>query len=63
VRGADTSDLALAAEAPGLLAMSQGLSTLFADDHAMLRAGMMMYDALYLWCRAQVKASQAKAAA
>ena len=35
----------------GLLAASPGLSALFADDHAMLRAGMMMYDALYLWCR------------
>ena len=63
VRGADTSDLALAAQSPGLLAMSQGLSTLFADDHAMLRAGMMMYDALYLWCREQVKATRVKSAA
>jgi len=56
VRAADTSAVALAEQAPGLLALSQGLSALFADDHAMLRAGMMMYDALYLWCRAQVKA-------
>jgi rhodanese-related sulfurtransferase len=55
VRAADTDTLALSAQAPGLLATSQGLSALFADDHAMLRAGMMMYDALYLWCRAQSK--------
>jgi len=51
VRGADTSALDLAAEAPGLLALSQGLSRLYADDHAMLHAGLMLYDALYLWCR------------
>ena len=55
VRGADTGIAALAAEAPGLLATSQGLSTMFPDDHAMLRAGMMMYDALYLSCRDRVQ--------
>lgn len=55
VRGADTSALDLAAEAPGLLALSQGLARLIADDHAMLHAGLLMYDALYLWCRAQVE--------
>lgn len=53
VRGADTGAMTLAAQSSGLLAVSQGLSALFADDHAMLRAGMLMYDALYLWCRAQ----------
>ena len=62
VRGADTGVPALAEESPGLLATSQGLSALFADDHAMLRAGMMMYDALYLWCRERARASRAKAA-
>ena len=51
VRGADTGVPSLAAESAGLLATSQGLSALFADDHAMLRAGMMMYDALYLSSR------------
>jgi rhodanese-related sulfurtransferase len=51
VRGADTGELDLAPEAPGLLAMSLGLSRLYADDHEMLRHGMVMYDALYLWCR------------
>jgi rhodanese-related sulfurtransferase len=61
VRGADTGVPSLAPESPGLLAESQGLSTLFADDHAMLRAGMMMYDALYLWCRKQAQAPRAKA--
>jgi len=62
VRGADTGVPSLAAESPGLLATSQGLSAMFADDHAMLRAGMMMYDALYLWCRERVHAARFKAA-
>ena len=51
VRGADTDALALAPQAPGLLAMSLGLSRMFDDDHAMLRYGMLVYDALYTWCR------------
>jgi rhodanese-related sulfurtransferase len=51
VRAADTGRLDAAAEAAGLAALSLGLSRLFADDHAMLAAGMMMYDALYAWCR------------
>ena len=55
VRGADTGVPSLAAESPGLLATSQGLSALFADDHAMLRAGMMMYDALYLSCKSATR--------
>ena len=53
VRGADTSRPDLAPEAPGLLAISSGLSRNFADDHEMLRHGMVMYDALYAWCRQQ----------
>lgn len=51
VRGADTSRLELAPQAPGLLALSLGLSRMFSDDHEMLRHGMVMYDALYAWCR------------
>ncbi|MDH3513779.1 MAG: chromate resistance protein [Gammaproteobacteria bacterium] len=51
VRGADTSRLDLAPQAPGLMALSLGLSRLYADDHEMLRHGMVMYDALYAWCR------------
>jgi hypothetical protein len=49
VRGADTGRLDLAPQAPGLLALSLGLSALFKDDHEMLRHGMVMYDALYAW--------------
>ncbi|MBM3341767.1 MAG: sulfurtransferase [Betaproteobacteria bacterium] len=51
VRGADTGNLALAPQAPGLLAVSLGLSRLYADDHEMLKHGMVMYDALYSWCK------------
>ena len=51
VRAADTSTPLLAAEAPGLLAASLGLSAMFADDHAMLKWGMLVYDSLYAWCR------------
>lgn len=51
VCGADTARLDLAPQAPGLMALSLGLSRLYADDHEMLRHGMVMYDALYAWCR------------
>ncbi len=51
VRGADTARLDLAPQAHGLLAISLGLSRTFADDHEMLKHGMVMYDALYAWCR------------
>jgi len=51
VRGADTSRLDLAPQSPGLYALSLGLSQTFADDHEMLKHGMVMYDALYAWCK------------
>ena len=51
VRGADTSRLDLAPEAAGLFAISLGLSQNFKDDHEMLEHGMVMYDALYAWCK------------
>src|SRR5437764_278563 len=51
VRGADTARPDLAAEAAGLLAISLGLSRMFADDLEQLEAGMLVYDALYRWCR------------
>ena len=52
VRGADTSRLDLTPQSAGLHAISLGLSRVFADDHEMLRHGMVMYDALYAWCHA-----------
>jgi rhodanese-related sulfurtransferase len=51
VRGADTSRHDLAEQCGGLFAISLGLSANFPDDHAMLKHGMVMYDALYTWCR------------
>jgi len=51
VRGADTARLGLAPEAPGLFAISLGLSHNFNDDHEMLKHGLVVYDALYAWCR------------
>ena len=51
VRGADTARPDLAPQAPGLLAISLGLSQLIDDDLKQLEAGLLIYDALYLWCR------------
>ncbi|UXI70476.1 chromate resistance protein ChrB domain-containing protein [Tahibacter amnicola] len=51
VRAADTGRLDLAPQAAGLLAVSLGLSRCHADDHAMLRKGFDLYDALYAWCK------------
>ena len=51
VRGADTSRLDLTPQSAGLYALSLGLSETFADDHEMLEHGMVMYDALYAWCK------------
>ena len=51
VRGADTDRLDLAPQAPGLLAISLGLSELFHDDQEMLRHGMVIYDSLYAWLK------------
>lgn len=53
VRGADTGKPELTPQSPGLVALSQGLSANFADDHEMLEHGMIVYDALYAWCRGQ----------
>jgi rhodanese-related sulfurtransferase len=51
VRGADTGRPDLAPEVPGLLAVSQGLSRIFSDDHEMLKHGIVVYDALYARCQ------------
>lgn len=51
VRGADTARLDLAPQSAGLYAISLGLSNVFADDQEMLRHGLVLYDALYAWCR------------
>jgi rhodanese-related sulfurtransferase len=51
VRGADTSRHDLTPQCGGLFAISLGLSANFADDQQMLAHGMVIYDALYTWCR------------
>lgn len=51
VRGADTGRPDLTPQSSGLLAISLGLSRNFPEDHQMLAQGIVMYDALYAWCR------------
>ncbi len=51
VRGADTNRMELAPQAAGLAAVSLGLSLNFEKDLEMLEHGMVIYDALYAWCR------------
>lgn len=53
VRGADTSRHDLAPQCAGLFAVLLGLSANFPNDHEMLAHGMVIYDALYTWCRSQ----------
>jgi rhodanese-related sulfurtransferase len=55
VRGADTSRANLTPQGEGLLAISYGLSANFPDDHEMLKHGLVIYDALYKWCRLQAE--------
>lgn len=49
VRGADTDQHDIAPEAAGLHAISLGLAQNCDDDHALLRQGLVIYDALYAW--------------
>ena len=51
VRAADTGELAQSREAPGLLAISLGLSANVTDDILLLEQAMQIYDALYGWCK------------
>ncbi len=51
VRASDTDTLDQSREAPGLLAITLGLSANISDDQALLQQGSIVYDALYSWCR------------
>jgi hypothetical protein len=51
VRGADTSRLDLTPQSAGLYAISLGLSSKFKDDFEMLKNGLVIYDALFAWCK------------
>jgi AraC-like DNA-binding protein len=51
IRGADTDQHALASEAPGLWAIAAGMANNIKDDQELLKAGMVIYDALYTWAK------------
>jgi rhodanese-related sulfurtransferase len=51
VRAADTNRHELDEIAAGLHAVSLGLSRMYRDDLEQLDAGLLIYDALYLWAR------------
>jgi rhodanese-related sulfurtransferase len=51
VRAADTGSLENSPQAPGLLAISLGMSANVTDDILLLEQAMPMYDALYAWCK------------
>jgi rhodanese-related sulfurtransferase len=51
VRAADTGELTASAQAPGLLAISLGLSINIKDDIVLLEQAMPLYDGLYAWCK------------
>ena len=51
VRAADTDNYSLDIQAAGLFAISAGLSYNIKNDHEMLKHGMVIYDALYSWCK------------
>jgi len=51
VRAADLGKLSENPQAAGLQAVSLGLSRLHKDDTTQLEAGLVIYDAFYLWAR------------
>lgn len=56
VRGADTSDKDLTPESRGLDAIAAGFQLAYQDDLKQLADELPVYDALYAYCRQQVKA-------
>jgi hypothetical protein len=55
VRGADTQQRDLTPESRGLLAIAEGFSEVYVNDHEQLAAELPVYDALYAWCQLQDK--------
>jgi len=51
VRGADTDQHGLASQASGLWAIAAGMAYNIKDDQELLKAGMVIYDALYTWAK------------
>jgi hypothetical protein len=54
VRAADTDTVERSREAPGLLAITLGLNANIQDDQRLLEAGILVYDALFTWCRSLI---------
>ena len=53
VRGADTQQRDLTPESRGLVAIANGFSTVYSDDHEQLAAELPVYEALYAFCQSQ----------
>jgi rhodanese-related sulfurtransferase len=51
ILAADTGRADTVAQAPGLLALSVGLSRQYRDDHQQVQSGLALYDALFRWAR------------
>jgi hypothetical protein len=51
VRGADTNRHDLHRACPGVYAVLIGLSATYADDHEQLSHGLVVFEALYAWCK------------
>jgi hypothetical protein len=51
VRAADTDTLGRSPQAAGLLAITLGLGATIHDDQKLLAVGLIIYDALYAWCK------------
>jgi hypothetical protein len=58
VHGADVAeDRDATRQSPGLQAVAEGFHYIYSDDHEQLDAELVVYDALYAWCRHQVAGS------
>ncbi|ATP55266.1 AraC family transcriptional regulator [Pedobacter ginsengisoli] len=51
IRAADTDQHGLASQASGLWAIAAGMAYNIKDDQELLKAGMMIYNALYTWAK------------
>lgn len=51
VRGADTDQHGIASQTSGLWAIAAGMAYNIKDDQELLKAGMVIYDALYAWAK------------
>jgi len=58
VRGADTDARGLTPESAGLYAVATGFQAIAQDDFDNMKKQFPVYDALYDYCRARVKAAQ-----